>query len=69
MSFFRRFTRKARAHTEAIEHEHDRRLIQAEMTLEDLTRRGQQAMNTLDERHQRNHWRESVEQMIHGGAT
>lgn len=63
---FRRRLRKSRAHSEAIEHEHDVRLAQAEADLEDLTARAEKAVRTLDARHRRNHWRESIEQMIQG---
>lgn len=66
MSIFQRFTRKSRAHTEAIEHEHDRSLAEAEMTLQDLKQRGEQAMSTLDERDRRNHWQEAVRGLIEG---
>lgn len=64
---FRR-QRKDRAHAEAIEHEHDRRLALAEADLAQLTARGENAMRTLDTRNTRNHWRESIEQMIQGTA-
>jgi hypothetical protein len=62
--FRRRRPNKARAHTEAIEQEHDAQLAQAEADLADLTARGEKAMRTLDTRQERNHWREAVEQMI-----
>lgn len=59
---------KNRAHTEAIEQEHDRQLKRAEADLADLTARGESAVRTLDARHKRNHWRESIEQMIQGAT-
>lgn len=42
------------------------RLEQAEGDLRDLQTRADRALRTLDERHRRNHWRESIEQMIQG---
>lgn len=65
---FRR-QRKERAHTEAIEHEHDMQLARAEADLAHLTARGEVAVRALDARNKRNHWRESIEQMIQGAGT
>lgn len=42
------------------------RLEDAEHELEDLQRRADKAIFALNKRRQENHWRESVERMIHG---
>lgn len=44
------------------------RLEQAERDLKGLQARAAAALHTLETRHSRNHWRESVEQMIQGGS-
>jgi len=62
----RRLTRKSKARTQAIAQEHDRSLIEAELQLRDLTERGVRAVDALDNRHRRNHWQESVRQVIRG---
>lgn len=63
-----RTRRRNRAHAEAFEIEHDARLAKAERDLADLTTRGQDAVRALDARNGRNHWRESIEQMIQGAT-
>lgn len=42
------------------------RLINAEQDLTALTERASEVIRTLEERRKRNHWRESIEQMIRG---
>lgn len=42
------------------------RLVEAERELEELKVRAREAIGTLDARASRNHWRESIEQMITG---
>ena len=64
-SIFKR-RREARAQREAAEREHDERLAEAEYDLMHLQARGENAVRTLNERHSRNHWRESIERMIQG---
>lgn len=49
------------------EEECDRRLVEAEKSLGHLQHRAHVAMQYLDGRHHRNHWRESVQEMIQGG--
>jgi hypothetical protein len=49
------------------EHEKVARLERAETELLNLKGRASRAITTLDDRRQRNHWRESIEQMIQGG--
>lgn len=44
------------------------RLEAAEQELEDLKARSTVAITYLRERQSRNHWRESIEKMIQGGA-
>lgn len=44
------------------------RLQEAEKELEDLKCRADAATCTLSDRHHRNHWRESIEILIHGGV-
>lgn len=46
----------------------EERLVEAEKALGDLQHRAHNAIVYLDGRHRRNHWRESVEDMIRGGA-
>lgn len=48
------------------EHEKIERLEQAEAELDSLKARASKAISFLDSRHQRNHWRESIEDMIQG---
>lgn len=64
--YLRRFTRKNRAHTEALGQQHDRSLAEAEKQLLELTARGDLAVRVLDERNHRNHWQEAVQQVIKG---
>lgn len=51
-----------------VEREKMATLDEAEKTLASLTERSEKAMATLDARDKRNHWQESVRQMIHGGV-
>lgn len=44
------------------------RLENAERDVADLVSRADRAITFLDARHHRNHWRESIEQMIQGRA-
>lgn len=53
-------------HTDPNEDEKIERLEQAEAEVEDLMLRAGTAIRFLDARHRRNHWRESIEQMIQG---
>lgn len=48
------------------EDEKDARLENAERELADLKMRSERAVRTLSARHRRNHWTESVENMIQG---
>lgn len=41
-------------------------LVNAEKEVRDLTDRADAAIRTLEARSRRNHWRESIEQMIQG---
>lgn len=59
------FTRRKRK-ADAVEDEKMTRLEQAERELGHLQARGYHATQRLSERSGRNHWRESVEQMIRG---
>lgn len=64
-----RIGRKARQRAEErarAEQEHDALLAQAETDLASLTARGEHAVQFLVGRNRRNHWRESIEQMIQG---
>jgi len=51
-----------------VDREKMRRLEAAEQELASLRERGVVAVNTLIARNERNHWRESIEDMIHGRA-
>ena len=51
---------------EAEEDQKIARLNQAERDLADLQHRAHYVTKALDERRKRNHWRESIEQMIQG---
>jgi hypothetical protein len=51
-----------------VEREKSARLEDAEREVADLRSRADRAIRTLDDRHTRNHWRESIEQMIQGAA-
>lgn len=42
------------------------RLEEAEVQLKDLKQRAHIAITTLDQRVRRNHWRESIQEMIQG---
>ena len=53
---------------DADEREKIARLEQAERELGSLQHRAWLAINTLDERQRRNHWRESIERMIQGAS-
>lgn len=59
--FFRRKTTEDPAEREKIA-----KLERAEAELQELKVRGERAVRLLNERSRRNHWRESVEQMIQG---
>lgn len=59
--------RRARKRHEAeVDEEQLARLEKAERDVESLRHRATVATRSLDGRHQRNHWRESIEQMIQG---
>jgi hypothetical protein len=51
---------------EAEEREHDARLDAATAELRELQERGDRAVQFLAARRQRNHWRESITNMIQG---
>lgn len=51
-----------------VEREKMAALDEAEKTLASLNERSEKAMQALGERDARNHWRESIEKMIHGVA-
>lgn len=59
--------RVEKVETDSAEREKMARLEQAETDLLHLKARRDQAILTLDARHRRNHWKQSVEQMIQGG--
>lgn len=63
---FLELLRRNRAKSDAVEAEKMARLERAERDLGDLQARGYHAVRALDERGGRNHWRESVEEMIRG---
>lgn len=44
------------------------RLEQAESEVKELISRGETVTKFLEDRQRRNHWRDSIEQMIRGGA-
>ena len=50
----------------AVEHEKMERLEKAEAELDTLKARATKAITFLDGRNRRNHWRESIEDMIQG---
>lgn len=62
---FRRIGERRRER-ERIEAEKMARLEQGERALGDLQHRAYHVIRELDNRVQRNHWRESIEQMIQG---
>lgn len=57
---------KTKAHAEALEQDKFVRLEKAEQDLQSLQLRAIRAITLLDDRQQRNHWRESIEEMIQG---
>lgn len=57
---------RARSKRKAVEIENEARLVEAETELASLKVRAYRAMQTLDERHARNHWQEAVAKMIQG---
>ena len=61
-------TPNRKARDQKIEGEKIERLEKAERELFWLKARAAKAIQSLDERQKRNHWRESIEQMIQGGA-
>lgn len=61
-----KWTRKNRLRKRIEESHKEAALENAERDLEDLKVRGARAMHALDTRHNRNHWRESIERMIQG---
>lgn len=63
-----RLSHRARLKDEAAEKEKLRRLDEAEKDLGKLKARASHAIQTLDERRDRNHWREAIEQLIQGGV-
>lgn len=63
-----RLTRKSKRHAENVEREKMVRLEKAEREVFLLKIRAFRAIAMLDERRLRNHWRESIEQMIQGAA-
>lgn len=50
-----------------VEAVNEARLENADRDLAHLRKRADLALGTLEDRHSRNHWRESIEQMITGG--
>lgn len=63
------WTRKSKARVKQVEHEKESRLEQAERDLFFLKHRAARAIARLDDRSSRNHWRESIEQMIQGASS
>lgn len=63
-----KFSRKARASDKQHEREQMARLESAEADVRDLRRRADAAIRALDARRERNHWRESIEQIIQGAS-
>jgi len=63
--FRERFTREGNTQDE-VEREKMAALDAAEKELASLRARSEKALNTLNRRDTSNHWRESIEQMIHG---
>lgn len=61
-----RFLKRRRERADAIEREKEARLEQAERELGNLQARSYHATQFLDARANRNHWRQSIEQMIQG---
>lgn len=59
-------TRKAKARSTEVEREKEARLKEAEVTLGILKYRAAKALDYLEARQKRNHWREAVTQMIQG---
>lgn len=59
-------TSKQRSTQNEVEREKMAALDEAERTLASLTERSEKAMRFLETRDKSNHWRESIEQMIHG---
>lgn len=66
--FIKKVTVSSRNIEDEVEREKMARLEAAEQELASLTERGETAVNELASRGKRNHWRESIEQMIHGVA-
>lgn len=62
----RRKIRKQRE--EIIDAEHEARMEKAVRDVDELRTRADAALGTLDARDRRNHWRESIEQMIQGAT-
>lgn len=56
----------AKSRDDALEREKIARLEQAEQEVRSLTERGETAVRFLIARNDRNHWRESIQQMIQG---
>lgn len=50
------------------EHEKMERLEKAEAELDTLKDRAHKAISSLDSRHKRNHWKQSIEDMIQGNG-
>lgn len=66
---FGRKNRKIRKHREdLIDAEHEARMEKAVRDVDQLRVRADAALDTLDTRDRRNHWRESIEQMIQGAT-
>jgi len=61
------FTRSGNTQDE-VEREKMAALDEAEQTLASLTERSEKAVHALTEREDRNHWRESIQNMINGVA-
>ena len=59
-----RLSRSARDRADAEEREKIARLEEAEREVKHLKARGDRAIQFLESRDNRNHWRESIEQMI-----
>lgn len=60
------FSRKSRE-ADTAEDEKMARLVKAETELDSLKDRASRATSSLMERRGRNHWRESIQEMIQGG--
>lgn len=64
--FVKKFKDSSSSTQDEVEREKMARLEEAERELASLTERGANAVGMLLARNDRNHWRESIEDMIHG---